>query len=47
MVCLIHLCKYRQDDKPQLHVHDFGHGRATIHLDLSSPDALAWVVAVP
>ena len=27
--------------KPQLHIHDFGHGRATAHPDLSSRDALA------
>ena len=33
--------------KPQLHIHDFGHGRATIHPDLSSRDASAWVVAAP
>ena len=32
-------------DKPQLHIHDFDHSRATIHPDLSSCDALAWVVA--
>ena len=25
--------------KPKLHVHDFGHGRTTIHPDLSSRDA--------
>ena len=33
--------------KPQLHIHDFGHGRATTHPDLSSRDASAWVVAAP
>ena len=27
--------------KPQLHIHDFGHGRATTHPDLSSRDASA------
>ena len=27
--------------KPQLHIHDFGHGRATIHPDLSNRDAPA------
>ena len=26
---------------PQLHIHDFGHGRATTHPDLSSRDASA------
>ena len=31
--------------KPQLHIHDFGHGRATTDPDLSSRDASAWVVA--
>ena len=31
--------------KPQLHIHDFGHSRATIHPDWSGLDALAWVVA--
>ena len=25
--------------KPQLHIHGFGHGRATINPDLSSRDA--------
>ena len=27
--------------KPQLHIHDFGHGRATTHAELSSRDASA------
>ena len=27
--------------KPQLHIHDLGHGRATTHPDLSSRDASA------
>ena len=31
--------------KPQLYSHDFGHNGATTHPDLSSRDALAWVVA--
>ena len=33
--------------KPQLHINDFGHGRATIHPDLSRLDAWARVVAAP
>ena len=33
--------KYNGSLKPQLHIHDFGHGRATTHPDLSSRDASA------
>ena len=33
--------KGTQPIKPQLHIHDFGHGRATIHPDLSNRDASA------
>ena len=30
--------------KPQLHIQDFGHGRATIHPDLLNHDASAWFI---
>ena len=39
--------QYEISLKPQLHIHDFGHDRATKHPDLSSRDASAWVVAAP
>ena len=33
---LVSSAKRRTDElKPQLHIHDFGHGRATTHPDLS------------
>ena len=30
--------------KPQLHIHGFGPGRATVHPDLSNRGASAWFV---